>query len=156
MAGIIAVLLVLPSVNAGGGSNQSDTVKINWKKYDVGMAKGKSHGKKIILNFYADWCQYCKTMEAKTFKDRAVISYINQNFIPIKVNSDLEQKTASTYNVRGLPTTLFLSEKGERIGYRPGYISAQEMLLLLKYVGTGSYQSMSLEQFAKKQPSQTN
>jgi thioredoxin-related protein len=86
-------------------------------------------------------------MEANTFKDSSVVAYINRNFIPIKVNSDKEPKTANQYNVRGLPNTFFLSETGEKIANRPGYIPPAEMLSLLKYIGSDSYQKMSYTKF---------
>ena len=69
--------------------------------------------------------------------------------MPIKVNSDREQSIARKYNVRGLPSTWFLSENGDRIGNRPGYIPADEMLQVLKFIGTDSYRSMSFQAFVK-------
>lgn len=128
----------------------SSSSKIEWMPYTKGMAVGKATGKKMFVNFYADWCAYCKEMDKNTFTNTDVINYISHNFIPIKVNSDLEQKTAARYNVRGLPTTLFLSKSGEQIGFRPGYIPADTMLILLKYVYSESYQNMSLKDFTEK------
>ncbi len=123
---------------------------IQWQSYEEGISRGKAENKKVFLSFYADWCQYCKIMEKETFQNSAVIAYINRNFIPIKVNSDKEQQTAALYNVRGLPSTWFLSEKGERIGNRPGLISANEMLPVLKYIQSDSYKSMSFNDFMQK------
>ncbi len=128
----------------------SATDGIQWQSYEEGISRGKAENKKVFLSFYADWCQYCKIMEKETFQNSAVIAYINRNFIPIRVNSDKEQKTAAIYNVRGLPSTWFLSEKGERIGNRPGLISASEMIPVLKYIQTDSYKSMSFNAFLKK------
>jgi hypothetical protein len=56
----------------------------------------------------------------RPFKDPTVIAYVNRHFVPISVNSDKEQKIAAKYNVRGLPSTWFISENGDRIGNRPG------------------------------------
>ena len=70
-------------------------------------------------------------MEKETFQNPTVIAYVNRNFVPISVNSDKEQKIAAQYNVRGLPSTWFISENGDRIGNRPGYISSDEMLKIL-------------------------
>lgn len=120
---------------------------INWYSYEEGMVAGKESNKKVFLIFHADWCRYCKTMEKEAFQDPAIIAYVNRNFIPVSVNSDKEQDIAIKYNVRGLPSTWFISEKGERIGNRPGYISPKEMIDILKYVGTDSYQNMTFKAF---------
>jgi thiol:disulfide interchange protein len=33
----------------------SDAEGIQWQSYKDGIAKGKAEGKKIFVNFYADW-----------------------------------------------------------------------------------------------------
>lgn len=123
---------------------------IQWSSYTEGRQRGEAENKKVFLVFNADWCRYCLQMEKETFQDPTVIAYVNRNFIPISVNSDKEQKIAAKYNVRGLPSTWFISENGDRIGNRPGYIASDEMLKILKYIGTDSYLSMSFKAFMEK------
>ena len=123
--------------------------EINWYSYDKGIAAGKAEDKKIFLHFFADWCAYCKIMKNKTFKDASVVSYLNKNFISIKVNSDQERELAQKYRVRGLPTNWFLKETDEKIASRPGYIPPSEMILYLEFIQTDSYQSMTLKNFIK-------
>jgi thioredoxin-related protein len=77
-------------------------------------------------------------MERKTFKDPAVIASLNRNFIPIRVDSDRDSKTASLYRVKGLPDTWFISESGEVIGHRPGYIPTDQLMGILNVVVTGA------------------
>ncbi len=131
------------------GRNATRADRIVWRGYAEGMELSRNKEKKVFLNFYADWCRYCKEMDQKTFKDKAVIVYLNDNFIPIRVNSDKEPKTASDYQVTGLPVSWFLSEKGERIGSQPGYIPPDSLLTLLKYIETDSYQKMKFTDFVK-------
>lgn len=123
---------------------------IQWMSYAEGRQLGEAQNKKIFLVFNADWCRYCLQMEKETFQNPTVIAYVNRNFVPISVNSDRQQDIAAEYNVRGLPSTWFLSENGDRIGSRPGYISTDEMLKILKYIGSNSYQTMSFKAFVDK------
>jgi thioredoxin-related protein len=120
---------------------------IKWHTYEEGMALGKNEKKKVFLSFYADWCRYCKVMDSKTFKDDSIVSYLNENFIAIKVNSDMERKLAASYRVTGLPSTCFIAETGENIGSQPGYIPPETMLPLLKYINTDSYKKMDWQKF---------
>ncbi|HSO60043.1 MAG TPA: thioredoxin fold domain-containing protein [Desulfobacterales bacterium] len=136
IAKVLVLLLVLLAVGAVSGPAAAD--KIEWHTYDSGMARSKFEKKKVFLHFYADWCKYCADMENKTFKDPAVIAALNRNFIPIRVDSDRDKQTASLYRVKGLPDTWFISESGEVIGHRPGYISTDQLMGLLNVVMTGA------------------
>jgi len=127
------------------------TAGIYWQPYDEGMALGKSHQKKVFINFYATWCSYCKMMDTATFKDAAVIAYLNDNFIAIKVDVDKQRNVAAHYNISPLPDVWFISEKGEVIGNKPGYIPAEEMLPVLKFIQTDSYLKMSYQNFLETQ-----
>ncbi|MGD2098252.1 MAG: thioredoxin family protein [Desulfobacterales bacterium] len=112
----------------------ASTTEIQWHTYDDGMARGKFEKKKVFIHFTADWCSYCGLMENETFKDPAIISSLNENFISIKVDFDKEKTTSSYYGVRGLPDTIFLAENGRIIGRRPGYIAPDLMKFILKTI----------------------
>jgi thioredoxin-related protein len=146
----LALTLTLLTGNVDSVASQAGDGGIQWLSYAEGRQRGEAENKKVFLVFNADWCRYCLQMEKETFKDPTVIAYVNRNFVPIIVNSDKEQKIAAKYNVRGLPSTWFISENGDRIGNRPGYIASDEMLKILKYIGTDSYRSMSFKAFMEK------
>ena len=105
---------------------------IQWQSFSGGMARGKSENKKVFLHFYAEWCASCKVMEDKTFKDAGVIAALNSNFIPIKVDVDRESQTSDIFRVRLLPDTWFIAEDNEIVGHRPGYISPEQLKVILK------------------------
>ena len=44
--------------------------------------------KKVFINFYADWCVYCKKMDKVVFKDSAVISALNKSYYVVKMNAE--------------------------------------------------------------------
>jgi thioredoxin-related protein len=68
----------------------------------------------------------------KTFRNRAVVTYLNENFISIKVDYDREKKISALFRVNGLPDNWFFSKDGEIIGNRPGYIPPNVFLKILK------------------------
>ena len=148
MAGLLAL--------QAGESRAQEAVKtasatsIKWYSYADSLKAGKQQGKKIFLNFYADWCTYCVKMEKETFRDPEVVAYLNKYFISTRVNSDRQQDLARKYNVQGLPSTWFLEEDGETIGNLPGYIPAKMMLKILGFVGTDSYKTMTFQQYLQK------
>lgn len=141
---IIFLFLGLIHISIAGNVVSSE---IKWASYQDGISSAKTEGKKIFLHFYASWCGYCKVMDQKTFKDIAVIQYLNENFIPIRVDSDQQKELAVQYGVRGLPTNWFLQMDGERIANRPGYISPEQMIGFLQFIHTDSYQKMNINEF---------
>lgn len=144
----ISLNLFTGAVKASG--TQTGDAGIQWFSYAEGRQRGEAENKKVFLVFNADWCRYCLQMEKETFQNPTVIAYVNRNFVPISVNSDKQQDIAEKYSVRGLPSTWFISENGDRIGSRPGYIAADEMLDILKYIGSDSYLTMTFKAFVEK------
>jgi thioredoxin-related protein len=94
----------------------------------------KIEKKKVFLHFYANWCGFCLKMAKVTFRDTAVLSYLDHNYIAIRVDFDKESDIAVKYGVRGLPSTWFLTEMGQPIVRIPGYIEPEALLSLLKEV----------------------
>jgi len=133
--GLIILSLFVSVLFFSNGSVSSTKIReIQWHSYDNGMARGKFEKKRVFLHFTADWCYYCGVMDNQTFKDPAVISALNENFIAIKVDYDKERNTSDFYRVRGLPDTIFIAEDGEIIGRRPGYITAEQLKFILKSI----------------------
>jgi thioredoxin-related protein len=122
-------------------SDSTAVESINWRSYEEGLVVSKVEKKKVFLHFYADWCVYCGKMAKETFQNPAVVSYLNNHFIPVRVDTDKKPDTAMKYGVTGLPSTWFLTEMGEAMGTVPGFIPPDTLLSMLKEVNgidTGS------------------
>ncbi|MFO7885196.1 MAG: thioredoxin fold domain-containing protein [Desulfobacteraceae bacterium] len=120
---------------------------IQWKSYENGIEQAEEQNKKILLYFHADWCSFCKKMDTSTFQDQTLVAYLTDNFIAIAVDSEKEKKIASAYRVRGLPTLWLLKEDSEKLSSLPGYVDADRLINILKYVKTESYTKMSFANF---------
>jgi len=121
--------------------------QIKWYSHEEGTALGISESKKVFISFYADWCKFCKTMDLKTFQDAGIISYLNSHFISVKVDVEREKSVAKKYNINPLPDSWFLSEKGDVIGNKPGYLSTEDLMPILQFIKTESFLKMSYLQF---------
>jgi thioredoxin-related protein len=130
----------------------SETSAINWHSYKDGVSLMKDQHKKGFLHFVSNRCGYCRLMSTNTFSDAKVIDYLNKNFIPILVNITEQRDLANQYGIRGVPSSWFLSENSSAIGQRPGFIPPDIMLVLLKYIGTDSFKTMSFNDYAQKNP----
>ncbi|MBC8441007.1 MAG: thioredoxin family protein [Deltaproteobacteria bacterium] len=127
----------------------SDTSNIDWLGYAQGMDLAKSQNKHVFLYFHADWCTYCAKLKKTTFRDAAVLKYLKDNFISIAVDTDKNQGMAKQWKVRGLPTLWFLKPDNSKISSIPGYVDAEQLLQILKYIHTTSYGKMNFQDFVK-------
>lgn len=151
---IIAVLVLTLFAIATAGpcfAGDPDPGGVNWYSYDEGIKKIKSGDKIGFLHFYTDWCTYCKMMVKQTFSDKKVSDYLNANFIPIRVNADEEKAVAKEYGVNRYPSNWFLASDGREIANRPGFIPPEQMIQMLKYLHSGSYETMSFSDYLEKQ-----
>jgi len=52
--------------------------------------------KPFVIFIHTSWCNYCKLMENTTFKDPAIVAFLNQNFYFISL--DAESKNDIIFN----------------------------------------------------------
>ncbi|CAN2047020.1 Thioredoxin [Candidatus Magnetomoraceae bacterium gMMP-13] len=129
--------------------NYAFAERVQWHSYDKGIEQSKIKNKKVFLNFYSNQCGYCTKMSKEVFSDRAVANYLQENFIPVKINAEKYKKLARSYGARGLPFFWFLKPGGERISNLPGYIPRERFLNFLKFIHTTNYQKMGFNEFVQ-------
>ena len=97
------------------------------------IAEAKKTGKVIVADFTgSDWCGFCKKQHAEVFdtdtfkawaKDNAVLLTVDfparkrQDAATKKQNAELKAK----FGVRGYPTIIFMTTKGDELGRFVGY-----------------------------------
>ena len=133
-----------------GTPQAASTTAINWQNFAPGMAMAGKQGKNIFLYFGADWCTYCRKLKQTTFKDKAVLAYLAENFISIEVDTDKDPDIATRWQVKGLPTLWFLEPDGSRIDRIPGYLDADQMLKVMEFIHSKSYTQMDFNEFMKR------
>jgi thiol:disulfide interchange protein DsbD len=108
-----------------GGSSSASTgaAALPWEK-DLSMALARAGGEKklVMVDFYTDWCQWCKRMDQKTFADGNVQKAL-QRVVSVKLNAEKDGRSAAArYSVAGYPTIVFLNASGSEVGRIPGYL----------------------------------
>lgn len=148
--GICAVLALFILVAPCPATADSDAApKINWLTY--GEAQRQKDGeRKFFIYFHADWCAYCHKLKKNAFADRSIIEYLNENYIPVIVDTDKEKRLADRFGVQGLPDLRFLTPGGEDIARWPGYIEKDHLLNMLQFIHTDSFNKMSFRDFVKQ------
>ena len=157
LLGALIFILLNPGIEARQkqetllSMSKESTEKINWLNYDEGLQKALNEKKHIMINFYADWCYYCKKMDNQTFTNWSIIEILKEGFVAIKVNADKERKLASSYKITGLPATVFLEYNAIPIQLFPGYMPTDMFENILKYIGGNYYKNMKYKDYLSKQ-----
>jgi len=153
----IFILFVTSGLTAG------DKIKeMKWRKYDVGLTEAKKFKKKILVDVYTNWCRWCKKLDAEVYTDVKVAKYLDQQYIPVKINAEsdehvvfegkkiTEAELAARLGVSGYPTIIFLEPEGKYINKLASFVPADRFLPIVQYIGDDHYKNISWEEFQKK------
>ncbi len=107
--------------------------KVVWaKSLDSAMAEAKKSNKLVMVDFYTDWCHWCKVLDEKTYSD-ARVGKAAEQVVAVKVNADKEGVAAAKkYHVSGYPTIMFLAPDGTVAGQIGGYSPPEPFIAEMK------------------------
>ncbi len=146
-----------------------DQEEIKWYTWEEAYELSKTSPKKVFIDMYTNWCGWCKKMDKTTFKDPALIKYLNDNFYSVKFNA--ERREAIQFNDRtfefmqagrrgvhqlayalldgrlGYPAFVTLDESYARIMISPGYKQPAQLLKELEFAKEEKYLEMTFEDY---------
>ncbi len=155
-----------------GFKSGGDDKEIHWMNFDDAVKLNEKHPKKIFIDVYTQWCGWCKKMDASTYEDPAVISYLNKYFYSVR----LDAETADTFHFKehkfanvqphtrgyanelayslldgklGYPTTVYMDENFNRLTYLQSYATVADLMPILKFFAENKYKTMSFDDYKK-------
>jgi hypothetical protein len=105
------------------------TNTIQWETVlERSLRRAKAEDKAIFLNFFNPKSIDCQKMDAVTYQNEAVVGFINQNVVPLRIASD-EQPTAEKFKIILTPALLLLDPDGKEHPPRTiGFLEAAELV----------------------------
>jgi thiol-disulfide isomerase/thioredoxin len=149
-------------------ANTGKKAQLKWQSPVEVEARYLAEKRPILVDVYTSWCQYCKLMDATTWKNDSVVEYINSRFYAVKFNAESRDSVSwfgktfvykSNYKVNTLaidllqgnmvyPSTVIIPTDGEPVILK-GAIKAQELEQYLKFFGEKASNLDNWEAFNK-------
>lgn len=127
---VLAAALPAPATAVQGASS----VPSNWLlSADEAFAAARKSGKPVLVDLYAEWCGWCKTMEREVFTQARFQAYA-ERFVLLRV--DVEDGGAGTelqrrFRANSLPTLLLLDPKKALVGKIEGFLETERLIARL-------------------------
>lgn len=129
---MVGAALSLLAVGCATPKQAAAPAAIEWKgAMDAALADAGAHSRPILLDFYTDWCVWCKALDESTYTDSAFVRF-SKRFTCAKVNAEVDTVSAERYRVRSYPTVLLLRADGTEIDRVVGYYRAPEFMALVE------------------------
>jgi thioredoxin-related protein len=152
--------------------------RIKWMSLQEAAAANAKDPKMIFIDFYTDWCSWCKKMDANTFSDPKIATLMTSSFYAVKFNAETDEVISfngkeyslnkegrrpaheiaielATHNERlGYPTFVVLDEDLEKLKAFQGYKTVDALKQILEYYGDkDNYTKMNWMQFIQSSQS---
>ena len=87
--------------------SQNIAFETDWK---TAREKAKKEKKLLFVDYYTDWSSGFWKTEKFIFSDSTISNYVNQNFIAVKINAELEagKRLRDAYNLTASPRFLYI------------------------------------------------
>lgn len=131
---ITATILSFNTYKTESNTDSSDGIHFFKGSWQEAVNKAKKENKIIFLDIYATWCGPCKMLKKRTFTNKDLGVFYNNNFINIALDGEKGDGAMlmEKYNLRGFPSLLFIDGNQNVIAQTEGYYNSNELLELGK------------------------
>jgi len=125
--GVVVVLAMVTAVilgsRVGAPRPSGGAAALPWEPdLSTALARAGNENRLVMVDFYTDWCQWCKRLDQNTLSDTHVQEALQQ-LVTVRLNAEKDgREAAARFNVEGFPTLIFLDAKGAEVGRIPGYM----------------------------------
>ena len=109
--------------NKAFAASPPSRTEINWQT-DLKNAHAESVklNRPMLLVFGADWCTYCRKIDQTTLTTPLLVSYVNNSFVPVRLDLKKDKDVAKILGVDRVPCTIILSPRADLLGRLVGCV----------------------------------
>ena len=108
---------------------------INWRSdLQAAMAEAQAAQRPVVLEFYLEGCPHCAHLAKDTHSNPQLAQYLNEKFIPVRLEARGYTDLAQQWGVRAVPAGIFLSPQEQELGRFDGFLTAEQYLQELEKI----------------------
>ncbi len=88
--GLLFIILLLAGPSAIAQQDRS----VHWIGFEQLEDSLDAKPKKVFIDFYTDWCDYCRKMDKVVFTKPEVIDLLNEQYYAVRLNAETESVIA--------------------------------------------------------------
>ena len=100
---------------------------VTWLSFDDGQAAARRDHKRLLVDFMAEWCGWCKKMDQEVYSLPAVAA-LGRDFVFVRIDVDKQPEVARRYQVTAYPTVIVMDGEARALKTIVGYEPAPEFL----------------------------
>ena len=145
-------------------SRSQEQLQVKWLGFNDGLAKARTEDKPIFLEFYTDWCPYCRKFQKETVNDRKVSRMLAENFVYVRLNAEdtknrikfdgksyTHVELTQAFGIRSYPSLVFLDSTSKPITMLSGFVPPNQFATVLDYIQQKCYKTqVSFNDFTRR------
>ena len=157
---MIALLLFVTCLSKSIAQDEG----VKWMTFEEALEAQKTEKRKILVDVYTEWCEWCKKMDQSTFKSPFIAKFLNEKFYPVKFDGETERDIEFRGRIYSFvrngrqgyhelaveltrarlsyPTIVFLDEDQEVIQALRGFQSSLRFEQIMNYFANDYHKSM--------------
>jgi|GEM_PF-2554978 len=117
-----------------------------------GLRIANVENRDIIVDFYTDWCGWCKRLSKEVFSTKEFKDFTKNRFVLVKINAEDYRKTTKKYRISGYPSILILDNYGKEVDRVVGYAPKDKYIEMLREAAYSLNNFKNLKKFAQERP----
>ncbi len=105
-----------------------------YNSFEEGQKVALEQDRPMLVYFWATWCKYCKEMHTKIYADPEINKILEEDFVLVAVDLDMNKEDAQAFGIWTPPAELFLTPERDIIYKAGGGMGKEDFLITLNQV----------------------
>lgn len=121
--------LIAAALLLGFLTSSASAQEITWRyNYNTARSLAQKKGVPLMLDIGTDNCLYCDKLDATTLRHPAIVSLVNERFVPLKVHAPSNPSLIEALRIQAYPTVVLAAPDGKILATLEGYMEPTRFL----------------------------